>query len=767
MLAAVLLLAVTVLSGLPVQSAPQKRPLRVWFSSFEQENKALREIAGRFTRETGIEVEVVSSNFFDIASKLPGIAETDEKPDLVFMQSTDVGVLAGAGYLKPLDFLEPSLLDVYDDVGKNGFKYQDELYGLGYSVDTYGLLYNKALVKEPPKTWDELFALADALTVMDNGQVVQYGLLLNAKNLWFTYPLLEEYGGYYFGENADGSYDTQDLGLDSPGMLSGIQKLLELQEKHMVLPLSSQSDSHIVSYFADGKVAMTLYGLWSADIFVEKGIDYGIAELPVSQRTGQFSKPLSTVQGFVINNHTELMPEAEAFYEYIYQSENQLALYMAANGGDARNGTRNTCNTEVASSDYVTSSEILSSLYRVGRSSRVFPNVPEGPLLWNYSGTVMNSIFYPEDGKSPDTAKIMTEFQERIAADMASMHQELSSGRSDQLLYYGAAAVVAVLVVACVISYVRKRRRCPYMPRTKRLINIIAWLGLMPLLLMILLFYIYPILHNLYLSLTNYSSMHLKDYKYVGLANYREIFTGNFDGFVGMFIWTVSFALLVVCFAFILGVLLAVLLDQVQVTVSKGFRLIFILPWVVPTVITLLMWQGLLDTGEGLINQILGIFHIPAIPWLTNPVVAKASSVFVMVWFSFPYYMVVAQGILKSIPGDYYEAARMDGAGRRVCFWRLTLPIVFRSILPTLVMGFIMQFNQFGVYLLTQGGPAAERLGAPGATDLLITYVFNTAFNTRQYGLAAAYSVIIFIFVAIFAMTAMGVGRRSGKRGEA
>ena len=76
-------------------------------------------------------------------------------------------------------------------------------------------------------------------------------------------------------------------------------------------------------------------------------------------------------------------------------------------------------------------------------------------------------------------------------------------------------------------------------------------------------------------------------------------------------------------------------------------------------------------------------------------------------------------------------------------------------MLPMLIMGLVMQFNQFGVYLLTQGGPAGDTLGAPGATDLLITYVFNTAFNTKRYALAASYSVIIFLFVGGLALGTM------------
>jgi arabinogalactan oligomer/maltooligosaccharide transport system permease protein len=141
-------------------------------------------------------------------------------------------------------------------------------------------------------------------------------------------------------------------------------------------------------------------------------------------------------------------------------------------------------------------------------------------------------------------------------------------------------------------------------------------------------------------------------------------------------------------------------------------------------------------------------------------VVAKLSTILVMTWFSFPYFMVIASGLLQAIPKDYYDAAKVDGASSAYIFFSITLPLVFKALIPTLIMSFIMQFNQFGVYILTAGGPAADKIGAPGSTDLLITYVFNTAFNTNRYAVAATYSVLIFVFVALFAVVSMRITRK-------
>lgn len=289
-----------------------------------------------------------------------------------------------------------------------------------------------------------------------------------------------------------------------------------------------------------------------------------------------------------------------------------------------------------------------------------------------------------------------------------------------------------------------------------------GWMFMIPFLLLLVVFYGYPVVNNIWLSFTNYSGMNMMNYTFVGLKNYVAIFSDGMSGFIGMLSWTFIYASCVVTLSLLIGTFIAVLLEKTGTVVSKIYRGIFILPWVIPAFITLLMWRGLLNTSEGLVNSVLMKIGIPAIPWLTDPLMAKVSTVLVMTWFSFPYFIIVAQGILQSIPKDYYEAAEIDGSTIGQSFIKITIPIVIRTMLPTLIMAFIMQFNQFGVYLLTLGEPAADKLGDPGATDLLITYVFNTAFKTMRYDLAAAYSVIIFVFVGIFSLISMKLGKRIG-----
>lgn len=736
--------------------------VKVWFGANEEENAVLEEIAERFEQETGIAVEVVARRaIFDAPTDLVNYAQLEEAPDIVYIQAPDIGTLVRSGFLEPLDF-SAETKSRFTDVAFSAFALDGLCYGVGYNNSTSGLLFNKALISEDelPKSWDEFFSTAERLTIPDeSGGYSQFGTLLNVRNMWFVYPIIKEYGGYYYGQLTDGTYNPYDVGLDSAGMLSYVEKIKELQAKGLVLGTRVASESNIVSAFGEGKVAMMLYGLWSADYLKGLGVDYGIAPLP-AQSNGEPSKPLTTVEGFVVNHYSRHPDAAKQFLNYMLEDANQQSLVEAGNGGAQKTGARNPTNRSVIASDYIQSDEILKNLSAIGENSEPFPNIPEGTIWYNYTTTAFGTIFYGDSsGKAVDAEAKLHELANAVRSDVARMNEQTE--RVD--IPWWAFAVCGVLFVLGVsLAFFRRQKRRPLEVHTRypKGSALIGWGLMTPLICLLALFYIYPILHNIALSLTNYSSIHLTDYEYVGVANYKNILTEGVQGLLSMLLWTVLFAVSVVTLAFILGTFIATLLERVNLRVSRAYRVVFILPWVIPTVITLLMWQGLLETDGGLVNQLLGLVGIPGVPWLSDPVWARVSSILVMVWFAFPYFMVVAFGILKSIPRDYFEAARIDGASNAHIFRSITLPIVFKAMKPTLIMSLIMQFNQFGIYLLTQGGPASDKLGAPGATDLLITYIFNTAFNTGSYAKAAAYSVILFLFIGTFSLVAMNRGSR-------
>lgn len=749
----------------PAANAEGESSIRVWFSQYEYENEAMREIAGEFTAKTGIKVEIISRrSVFDAPADLVNYATLDSRPDIIFMQAPDIGGLVSSGYLSPME-IEENLKSRFVNTAFDAFSLNGNCYGVGYSIDTSGLIYNKDLIKEEelPQNWEEFFRISEELTQKDaDGKYLVRGTLLNCRDMWFNYPIIREYGGYYYGQYNDGTYNPYDIGLDNEGMLEYVAKMKELLGKGLVLESQIAGESNIVGEFGKGKVAMILYGLWSSDYIKNAGVNYGIAPLP-KHKDDTVSKPLTTVQGFVINNFSQNISGSNAFLRYILSDENQQKLIEKANGDLAKNGNRNPSNISVINSNYIQSDDIMRNLSAIGKDCEPFPNIPEGPIWHNYTKAAFRTIFFGDTNGNPvDAQTKLTELSNTIRADVALMNYSAERITIKWWVYLIIGLTITVLIVIVVLWRKSRQKHNPLYVKyeySKR-VTIISWALMVPLLLLLGLFYVYPIIHNIFLSITDYSGINLRDYGIIGFANYKDIFTAGLDGLLSMTAWTICFAFSVVALSFLLGTFVATVLDKVNIKIAKIYRVIFILPWVIPTVITLLMWQGLLETDGGLINHILGIFRIPPVPWLSHPILAKFSTIMVMVWFSFPYFMVIAFGILKSIPKDYYEAARIDGAGNFYIFFRITLPLVFKALVPTLIMGFIMQFNQFGVYLLTQGGPSSDVLGAPGATDLLITYVFNKAFNTKRYAVAAAYSVIIFVFVGIFSLISMTINKK-------
>jgi len=167
----------------------------------------------------------------------------------------------------------------------------------------------------------------------------------------------------------------------------------------------------------------------------------------------------------------------------------------------------------------------------------------------------------------------------------------------------------------------------------------------------------------------------------------------------------------------------------------------------------------LLNKEHGFVNTVL--LGQPAdgdgnIPWLLEEGPARWAVLLVNLWLGFPYMFLIVTGALQSIPGELTEAARIDGASPWQSFRLIKLPLLLVSIAPLLISSFAFNFNNFNlIYLLTKGGPIDILNGqTAGATDILITYAYNTAFggNDQNLGLACAISVIMFVIVGALSM---------------
>ena len=241
---------------------------------------------------------------------------------------------------------------------------------------------------------------------------------------------------------------------------------------------------------------------------------------------------------------------------------------------------------------------------------------------------------------------------------------------------------------------------------------------------------------------------------YIGIQNFKDfIVSPALRGpLVRIIVWNFIFPLLSVFLQFSLGLGIALLYNDPKFPGKRLVRSLLLIPYTIPSLITILIWRGMLNPEVGVINRMLSSLFGANPAWFADPWLAKFALIVVNLWLGYPYYMLVCSGALQSIPSEIYGAAKVDGTNIWQSFRFITLPLLLVSVGPLLLASYIYNFNNFNlIYLFLQGGPpisgAATRAGH---TDIMISYVYNLAFEGgrgQNFGLAAAVTLLIFLVV--------------------
>lgn len=242
-------------------------------------------------------------------------------------------------------------------------------------------------------------------------------------------------------------------------------------------------------------------------------------------------------------------------------------------------------------------------------------------------------------------------------------------------------------------------------------------------------------------SLTNRTFLS-SAYHFVGLSNYTALLSSG--AFWQVFEHSIAWTVVSVALQVVIGMALALLLNQ-RLPARGLFRGLYLLPWVTPVVVIVLIWKWMLNDLYGVVNAVLG--HIdPAwqsLSWFSQPNLALPTVIGINVWRGAPFVMVILLAGLQTVPKDLVEAAALDGAGRWGSFWHVTLPHL-RAILVTMSLIFtLFNFNNFDlIYLATQGGPANETMTLPVQT-------YQVGFGGELIGQASAWAVLMLITVLL------------------
>lgn len=284
----------------------------------------------------------------------------------------------------------------------------------------------------------------------------------------------------------------------------------------------------------------------------------------------------------------------------------------------------------------------------------------------------------------------------------------------------------------------------------------VAYLLLAPALVGVSALIIYPFAYNFYLAFTNMSMTTVRTYTFSlahGIDNFKAVFTGvvahdaTFWQVLGRTIlWTV----INIVFHVSGGMVLALLLNR-PLRWKGLYRTLLIFPWAIPQTIACMALRAEFNQNYGFFNALLKTPFMSAlglhpVNWLTDPVWAFVALCISNIWLGIPFMMVIILGGLQSISKEYYEAADIDGASSVDQFRHVTIPLLRPVLTPSIILGTVWTFNALNVVYLITGGNPQEK------TDILVSSLYRAAFDYYRYGFAAAFGLVIFAFLFIFAV---------------
>lgn len=269
-------------------------------------------------------------------------------------------------------------------------------------------------------------------------------------------------------------------------------------------------------------------------------------------------------------------------------------------------------------------------------------------------------------------------------------------------------------------------------------------LGLLPALLIYLVFAILPILQSFYYSLMEWDGF--SEMQFVGLDNFANLFQ---DPLFWNSVKNNIYVVLASVFGQVpIALFIALLLNR-KIKGLKIFRTIGFLPVVLSTVVISLTWSLIYNSEDGLINEFLREIGLGGLAqnWLGDTKWTMIAVVVVVIWQFVGLYLIIFLAALQNVPEEVLEAAKIDGASEWTTTWKITVPMIWETIIVAVILCISGSLKTFDlIYVMTHGGPAHS-------TEVMALYMFNETFGKLQYGYGSAVSVVIFFFSLILIYT--------------
>lgn len=694
--------------GSGAAEAQPGKPLRVWHSYRDAEEKATNEILAGYK---GAPLDVLALPHDSYSLKLEASIPIGDGPDVFIYAHERLGDFRAQRIVAPVgDALESEA--AFNPPALDALRAAGEIWGLPIAQKCVALFVNTELVSEVPA---DLEGIAELQGKLPKGV---YPLVYQTSEPYFHAPFLGGFGASFLTPDDQFGF----VGSAAEQSVALARSLIE----RGVVP-DDASGALVTDLFNAGQAAFVINGPWFTGGLSEAAKKRTrVAPLPKIRATGQPMRPLLGVEAIFLSPQGAQRPEARA-----------LARYLA--GADAARVRAKVAQIAPVRTDVPapTDDPILAMFAEQARTAVPMPSSTAMSSVWEPAKRAVRKVLAGE--ASPEVA--LTEAKHRFD----DVRRPLPPPASPAPF----AVVLGVLCLLGALRWVRAAKSGELGPAFRR--SLPAYRYVLHAALVVGVLVMVPLIMGAATSLTAGRG---DDRYFVGLANFINILTarggpllasGSFYLVLAVtLLWTVTNLV----FHVGIGAALGILLHRPTLRLRAVYRVLLILPWAVPSYITALTWKGMFHRQFGAVtglvewlNGALGT-DLEAISWFSSFATAFTANLATNVWLGFPFMMVVVLGALTAVPEDVLEAATVDGASRWQRLRLVTLPIIRPTLAPAVTLGAIWTFNAFNAVFLVSGGDP------DGTTDILVTEAYHWAFTReRQYGYAAAYSVLIFLLL--------------------
>ncbi|MEP0766590.1 MAG: extracellular solute-binding protein [Fimbriimonadia bacterium] len=774
---------ITAMALRPPEAGPGVIKLRVWGMSLGEEDKGFAAQIREFERRNpGIEVSVLSMGAGAMnPQKLLTAIVGKSPPDLVFQDRFTIGDWASRGAFEPLDdLLErdrddpmcPRQEDYYPATWSEAV-YRGKVYAIPAGTDDRALYWNREVFRQaaprlrkagldptrPPRTWSELKAYALALTERrPDGTFKRIGFIPNFGNSWL----------YLYSWQMNGEFmspDGKTCTLDNPRTRKALEFMVEMYDMlggiERIEGFVSGFQGNELDPFLTGKLAMKIDGSWSLGHIARyrPTLDFGVAPAPVPDdryyRRGEFRDEKDTFItwgggfSYAIPTGSKNVEAAWKFIKWMTSPESavldvrvQGEYYASLGRINVMTFRANRIATERLYREFRPESENLAAGLRqfidLLPTARFRPVTFVGQKLWDEHvrafDQAVRHVQTPEDALRNGRLAVQREL-DRVSE--IERYPEVPAAAIDLV----AGLVIGGVLGGIVFALLRVRR----MSRLARGEALAGYAFITPWVLGFVCFTAGPILVSILLSFCHYDAMHPA--RWVGTANYSELFTSDWAKF-GKAAYNVFYlAVIGVPLNLVTGLAIAMLLNT-GVRGMTVYRTGFYIPAVAPIVAAGVLWAWVLsgDPEKGLLNAALRVVWSGELPgWLSSATWSKPALIVMGLWGAGGGMVLWLAG-LQGVPKQLYEAARIDGANSWQCFRKITLPQISPYLFFNVIMGSIGALQEFDrIYIMRP--PGSEGVGPVDSLLVPVFYLFDNGFKYFRMGYASSIAWVLFVVV--------------------